>query len=46
MHRNRRYVKLGWIGLLAALSLPSLARAEVDQTTNIPYASLLRTPVG
>jgi hypothetical protein len=36
MHRNRRYVKLAWIGLLAALSLPSLARAEIVAPTRGP----------
>jgi hypothetical protein len=29
MHGNRRYVKLRWIGLLAALALASPAQAEV-----------------
>jgi hypothetical protein len=29
MHRNRRYVKLAWIGLLAGLAWPSPARAEI-----------------
>jgi hypothetical protein len=46
MHRNRRYVKLAWIGLLPALSLPSLARTEVVAPTRGPalpfvYAGVL-----
>ena len=29
VHGNRRYVKLAWIGLLAALALPGQAKAEI-----------------
>ena len=36
MHGNRRYVKLAWIGLLTALALPSLARAEIVAPTHGP----------
>jgi hypothetical protein len=36
MHENRRYVKLAWIGLLAALALPSPAQAEIVAPTRGP----------
>src|SRR5262245_14906539 len=36
MHGNRRYVKLAWIGLLAALALPGRAGAEIVTPTRGP----------
>jgi hypothetical protein len=36
MHGNRRYVKLAWIGLLAALALPGQAGAEIVTPTPGP----------
>jgi hypothetical protein len=36
VHANRRYVKLASIGLLAALALPSLSRAEIVAPTRGP----------
>jgi hypothetical protein len=35
-HANRRYVKLAWIGLLAALALPGQAGAEIVTPTTGP----------
>jgi hypothetical protein len=36
MHGNRRYVKLAWIGLFAALALPASAGAEIVTPTTSP----------
>jgi len=36
MHRNRRYVKLAWIGLLAAVVSASPARAEIVAPSRAP----------
>ena len=33
MHGNRRYVKLGWIGLVSALALPTPVGAELVAAT-------------
>jgi len=36
MHGNRRYVKLAWIGLVTALTLPAPAGAEIVTPTTSP----------
>jgi hypothetical protein len=45
VHVNQRYVKLAWIGLLAALAPPSLAQAEIVAPTQGP-ALLAVAPEG